>query len=236
MDKITTINGILLAAQNELNEHVENGTAHVTEEERTAWNAKADSSALATKLNSSTFTAHQSDSTIHITAEEREKWNEGGLQQDVYGYPQIEGNHLTIGSRGYSVTFQASEDGGYLHLSSSSFGKMDLQFADLADLAAVKQPLLDLVDAARVSLTVPNDSISCPAEGGGYDVQAKTNSPQPLTVTRADEWIAVTIEGNVIQLAVAANTGGAARTGHVSVMAQGPINSSTVSLTVEQQG
>ena len=38
MNKITSINGTLIASLNELNEHVENGTAHVTEEERTAWN------------------------------------------------------------------------------------------------------------------------------------------------------------------------------------------------------
>ena len=42
MNKITSINGILVAPQNDLNEHAENGTVHITEEERTAWNAKQD--------------------------------------------------------------------------------------------------------------------------------------------------------------------------------------------------
>lgn len=39
MNKITTVNGIFMASQAELNEHVENGTAHITAKERLCWNA-----------------------------------------------------------------------------------------------------------------------------------------------------------------------------------------------------
>lgn len=46
MNKITSINGTFMASLNELNEHTENESIHVTEDERTAWNAKADVSAL----------------------------------------------------------------------------------------------------------------------------------------------------------------------------------------------
>ncbi len=46
MDKITTINGVLMATQNDFTEHVENANIHIMEEERTAWNAKADAHEL----------------------------------------------------------------------------------------------------------------------------------------------------------------------------------------------
>ncbi|MBS5508903.1 MAG: BACON domain-containing protein [Akkermansia sp.] len=227
---------VALARQADFHAHDQDAVRHITAAERAAWNNKAEASALASKVNSATFTAHTNNTTVHVTADERKKWNEGALQQDAYGYPQVMGDHLTIGSRGYSVTFQAAEDGGYVRLSSTLNGQQDLRFSDLVALAAIKQPLIDLIDAVRVSLTLPSYSIASPAEGGSYDVQAETNSSRPLTLMKADDWITVTIDGSVIRLVVAANTGGAARTGHVSIMAQGPINSSIVSLVVEQKG
>lgn len=42
MDKITTINGILMTAQNDFTEHVENTTVHVTEQEKEKWNKAPD--------------------------------------------------------------------------------------------------------------------------------------------------------------------------------------------------
>ncbi|MCD8061983.1 MAG: hypothetical protein LUE13_06565 [Akkermansiaceae bacterium] len=63
MDKITTINGILMATQNDFNEHVENAAVHVTEKERTEWNAKADASALA---------SHEENAAIHVSREEND--------------------------------------------------------------------------------------------------------------------------------------------------------------------
>lgn len=75
MNRINTINGVLMASQDELNEHVENGTAHVTEEERTAWNAKADTSDLVSKVDVETFNAHTGDDAVHITEKDRNSWN-----------------------------------------------------------------------------------------------------------------------------------------------------------------
>lgn len=75
MNKINTINGVLMASQDELNKHVENGTAHVTEEERATWNNKADASALSSKVNTATFNIHASDSIKHLTSAEHTQWD-----------------------------------------------------------------------------------------------------------------------------------------------------------------
>lgn len=75
MNKITSINGILLTPLDEWSGHVENEIAHVTEEERSTWNAKADASALSAKADASSFNAHKEDAAAHITAKERETWN-----------------------------------------------------------------------------------------------------------------------------------------------------------------
>lgn len=75
MNKITSINGTFMASLNELNEHTENESIHVTEDERTAWNAKVDVSALSTKTDASVFDAHKNDAVAHITGKERETWN-----------------------------------------------------------------------------------------------------------------------------------------------------------------
>lgn len=75
MNKINTINGVLMASQDELNKHVENGTAHVTEEERATWNNKAGASALSSKVNTATFNIHASDSIKHLTSAEHTQWD-----------------------------------------------------------------------------------------------------------------------------------------------------------------
>ena len=72
MDKITTINGVLMATQNDFTEHVENANIHIMEEERTAWNAKADAHELGSKLDTDVFTAHESNAVKHVSTEERE--------------------------------------------------------------------------------------------------------------------------------------------------------------------
>ena len=103
MNKITSINGILLTPLNEWSEHVENETAHVTEEERTAWNAKADAAALSTKVDASSFNAHKEDAAAHITVQERETWN--GKQDkltDEAGNMTLDGGiniPLTVGAQ-----------------------------------------------------------------------------------------------------------------------------------------
>lgn len=55
--------------------HVSDTGVHITEEERTAWNNKADASALSSKVNTATFNSHTGNNIVHVTAEERAAWN-----------------------------------------------------------------------------------------------------------------------------------------------------------------
>lgn len=75
MNSINTVNGVLVAAQSDFVNHVEDKTLHLTEGERETWNAKADASALSGKVDKAELTAHETNTTVHITDEEREKWN-----------------------------------------------------------------------------------------------------------------------------------------------------------------
>ena len=75
MNEITTDNGVLVPTQSDFAGHAGNKTIHITEEERTAWNTKADPSELDSKMSIATFNTHKSDATVHITAQERNKWN-----------------------------------------------------------------------------------------------------------------------------------------------------------------
>ena len=75
MNTTNILNGVPLASRDEVIEHAENTTVHLTEEERTAWNAKADASQLDTKADAATFTAHETNTTVHVSQEEKEKWN-----------------------------------------------------------------------------------------------------------------------------------------------------------------
>ena len=75
MNTTNILNGVTLASRDEITEHSENTAVHLTEEERTTWNAKADASALSTKTDTSVFDAHKNDAVVHITAKERETWN-----------------------------------------------------------------------------------------------------------------------------------------------------------------
>ena len=96
MDKITTINGVLLATQNDFTEHVENANIHIMEEERTAWNAKADAHELGSKLDTDVFTAHESNAVKHVSTEEREKWNRAP-ETDAAGNMALAGNLTAAG-------------------------------------------------------------------------------------------------------------------------------------------
>lgn len=75
MNTTNILNGVTLASRDEVTEHTENATMHLTDEERNTWNAKADASALAGKVDTGTFTAHETNPTVHVSQEEREKWN-----------------------------------------------------------------------------------------------------------------------------------------------------------------
>ena len=75
MNTINTLNGVILASRDEVTEHAENTAVHLTEEERTMWNAKANASQLDTKADASALTAHETNTTVHVSQEEKEKWN-----------------------------------------------------------------------------------------------------------------------------------------------------------------
>ena len=64
-----------MAAQSDFAGHAEDKTIHLTEEERIAWNAKADASALSGKVDTDTFRSHETNTTVHVSLEEKEKWN-----------------------------------------------------------------------------------------------------------------------------------------------------------------
>lgn len=55
--------------------HVSDTAVHITEEERTTWNNKADASALSGKVNTATFTSHTGNNTVHLTSEKIGKWD-----------------------------------------------------------------------------------------------------------------------------------------------------------------
>ena len=75
MNSINTINGVLVAAQSDFANHAEDKTLHLREEEREAWNAKADASSLSGKVDTDTFRSHETNTTVHVSPEEKEKWN-----------------------------------------------------------------------------------------------------------------------------------------------------------------
>jgi hypothetical protein len=76
MNKITSINGTLLASLNELNEHTENESMHVTEDERTAWNTQATVKAKGTLIaTQEDLDEHTGNKAIHVAEEERTAWD-----------------------------------------------------------------------------------------------------------------------------------------------------------------
>ena len=97
MNKITSINGILLTAQNDFYQHEKNSSAHVTEDERTAWNAKADASEVNSKVSTESFDAHKADATAHITEVERNRWN-AAPELDESGNMILAGSLTTAGT------------------------------------------------------------------------------------------------------------------------------------------
>lgn len=70
--------GIQLAEQAALDAHTHDAVRHITADERTTWNNKADASALSGKVNTATFNAHKSDAVAHVSAEDRQRWDTAG--------------------------------------------------------------------------------------------------------------------------------------------------------------
>lgn len=97
MNKITSINGILLTPQNDFYQHEKNNSAHITEDERTAWNSKAEASEVNSKVSTEAFDAHKADASVHITDEERTRWNTAP-QLDESGNMTLAGSLTTAGT------------------------------------------------------------------------------------------------------------------------------------------
>ena len=66
INKVNTAITTAGEAKKEVTTHTANSVIHITADERTAWNGKADESDL---------TAHTGNTTVHITASERSSWN-----------------------------------------------------------------------------------------------------------------------------------------------------------------
>ena len=66
INKVNTAITTAGEAKQAVTTHTKDSVIHITADERTAWNGKADESSL---------TAHTGDTTIHITASERSSWN-----------------------------------------------------------------------------------------------------------------------------------------------------------------
>lgn len=97
MNKITSINGILLTPQNDFYQHEKNNSAHLTEDERTAWNSKAEASEVNSKVSTEAFDAHKTNATVHITEEERSQWN-AAPKVDESGNMTLAGSLTTTGT------------------------------------------------------------------------------------------------------------------------------------------
>lgn len=97
MNKITSINGILLTAQNDFYQHEKDSSVHITENERTVWNAKAEMSEVNSKASSEALDAHKTDATVHIREEERNRWN-AAPQVDESGNMTLAGSLTTAGT------------------------------------------------------------------------------------------------------------------------------------------
>lgn len=61
--------------------HANNKTIHITEDERTTWNAKETTSGSKSKADKAYTDEHAADNVKHITAAERTKWNRAQLSK-----------------------------------------------------------------------------------------------------------------------------------------------------------
>lgn len=85
-DEAADVAGGDFASNSALNAHTGNGTVHITDEERAAWNSKAEGKHthdqyltehqdISGKADATDLNAHTGNGTVHITAEERTAWN-----------------------------------------------------------------------------------------------------------------------------------------------------------------
>ena len=134
MNKITTINGVLITPQDDFTGHAENKTLHTTEEERAAWNAKAETSELSSKVDMDTFNAHQMDNSSHITAKEREHWN-SSVSTDDSGNMELPGN-LTAGKATFTGSVTANQGINLPEIPAAKNSAISKKYADTGNICS----------------------------------------------------------------------------------------------------
>ncbi|WP_290565907.1 hypothetical protein [Akkermansia sp.] len=73
MNTTNILNGVTLASRDEVTEHTENATMHLTQEEREKWNTRETKGVLTATQDG--LDTHTENMTVHITEEERTTWN-----------------------------------------------------------------------------------------------------------------------------------------------------------------
>lgn len=159
MNTINTLNGVILASRDEVTEHAENPTVHLTEEERIAWNAKADASQLDTKADASTLTAHETNTTVHVSQEEKEKWNARTMKGVVAATQDGLDEHA---------------ENKTIHLTEEERQRWNSQLAE-----SEIRSLIDarLYEAGAEVKKLKSSQLEFPAEGGQASLIVDTNVP-----------------------------------------------------------
>lgn len=159
MNTINTLNGVILASRDEVTEHAENPTVHLTEEERIAWNAKADASQLDTKADASALSAHETNTTVHVSQEEKEKWS----------------------ARNTNGVLAATQDGldehaenKTIHLTEEERQRWNSQMAE-SDIRALVDARL--YEAGAEVKKLKSSQLEFPREGGHASLIVDTNVP-----------------------------------------------------------
>lgn len=125
------------------------------------------SASLASKLNVSTFNAHQANTTVHVTAQEREKWNgkqdnltdESGNMTLAGGIALSAGQKITLSNGG--ATIYASSNSAVVHVSAlASSGEIS---GNVVNCNRVAASTLSITTAATFGGTInANGGINIP--------------------------------------------------------------------------
>lgn len=142
--------GIQLAEQAQLDAHTHDAVRHITADERTEWNNKADASALSGKVNTATFNSHTSNATVHVTAEERTVWN--AKQNSL---TDSDGN-TTLSLGGHGVLAYLTGQGVSLSQQAVPI-RFEFTWNDLYQLAQSKTELLNLANKSTELLALLNN-------------------------------------------------------------------------------
>ena len=154
--------------------HAANLTIHVTAEDKSKWNGKADASAL---------TAHTGDTTIHVTAEDKSKWNGKADASALTAHTGDTTIHVTAADKQTwgAVTTKAN-DADVLHKSGdeTKTGKLTV-----TELNTTKINNLN-----PGALSLPN--LSAGVDISSYLINVGTTTPSEYTPL-ANGWIVISI-------------------------------------------